>query len=592
MRRVVLEPADRVGLLVEPGLVDVLLRDVGDRPGGLPLLSHALRQTWLKREGDVLTVDGYVATGGIAGAVAQTADSVWTELDAVHQRALRSLLLRLVSITPDGSARSGRGSHDGPPDRPGAARRHRAGSPTQPPRHRSRTARSPCRTSRSRRRGRACAPGSRTTCAAVRVLEHLTGRGGGVGERPGGPRSELYRGSRPGRGAGVARGVGCPFSPPTRRTSSTPRSSHDEDERRAEQKALRVQRRRNRRLRLQPGGGGGPRRPRARRRCSWPLSSRCDWPRRRRASSPRRGWVTSPCANREPTPPCWPLGRPSTSRPPLRRRPTSCGPSTPGPTSAASRTSASPGGSAPRSRLSPDGSRLLAVQGDGIHLVDPSNGSLVPAGKPLLPGDFDVLLYPVGFVDDGATAIVSAASGPDGPDRACELRRFSITDGAAIGAAEVVPGSSCGDFLDDGPDPGLWRRPRARVAPRRPGEGLAARRVWVGRSPFCGGRTVRRRPARARDLDQRRRLEGGGARRGDPGPALVPVHVHPGRSSTSMRRRHGGCRPRATRPARPSRPTDGGSRSADTAGGCRCGTSPPTGSARAGSCSTPWAARR
>ena len=98
-----LEPADRVGLLVEPGLVDVLLRDVGDRPGALPLLSHALRQTWLNREGDVLTVDGYAATGGIAGAVAQTADAVYAELDADHRRALRSLLLRLVSITPDGA---------------------------------------------------------------------------------------------------------------------------------------------------------------------------------------------------------------------------------------------------------------------------------------------------------------------------------------------------------------------------------------------------------------------------------------------------------------------------------------------------------
>ena len=103
LRRVVLEPADRVGLLVEPGLVDVLLRDVGDRPGALPLLSHALRQTWLNREGDVLTVDGYAATGGIAGAVAQTADAVYAELDDDHRRALRSLLLRLVSITPDGA---------------------------------------------------------------------------------------------------------------------------------------------------------------------------------------------------------------------------------------------------------------------------------------------------------------------------------------------------------------------------------------------------------------------------------------------------------------------------------------------------------
>ena len=103
LRRVILEPADRVGLLVEPGLVDVLLRDVGDRPGALPLLSHALRQTWVNREGDVLTVDGYAETGGIAGAVAQTADSVYAELDDAHRQALRSLLLRLVSITPDGA---------------------------------------------------------------------------------------------------------------------------------------------------------------------------------------------------------------------------------------------------------------------------------------------------------------------------------------------------------------------------------------------------------------------------------------------------------------------------------------------------------
>ena len=53
------------------GLVDLLVREVEGEPGALPLLSHALRQTWQRREGRTLTVDGYRAGGGIRGAVAR-----------------------------------------------------------------------------------------------------------------------------------------------------------------------------------------------------------------------------------------------------------------------------------------------------------------------------------------------------------------------------------------------------------------------------------------------------------------------------------------------------------------------------------------
>ena len=63
-------PAQQAGLLLEPGLVDLLLREVEGEPGALPLLSHTLRETWTHREGRTLTVDGYQATGGIQGAVA------------------------------------------------------------------------------------------------------------------------------------------------------------------------------------------------------------------------------------------------------------------------------------------------------------------------------------------------------------------------------------------------------------------------------------------------------------------------------------------------------------------------------------------
>ena len=77
LRACVEGPALQAGLLLEPGLVDLLLREVEGEPGALPLLSHALRETWAHREGRTLTVEGYRATGGIRGAVARTADEVW-----------------------------------------------------------------------------------------------------------------------------------------------------------------------------------------------------------------------------------------------------------------------------------------------------------------------------------------------------------------------------------------------------------------------------------------------------------------------------------------------------------------------------------
>jgi hypothetical protein len=43
------EPALRNGWGFGPNLVDLLLHDVGDEPGALPLLSHALAETWERR---------------------------------------------------------------------------------------------------------------------------------------------------------------------------------------------------------------------------------------------------------------------------------------------------------------------------------------------------------------------------------------------------------------------------------------------------------------------------------------------------------------------------------------------------------------
>lgn len=103
LRDVVEEPARSHGLRLEPGLVELILRDTVDRPAALPMLSHALMETWRRREGSVLTVDGYEAAGGIAGAVANSAEELYRALSDHEQHQLRAVMLRLVERLPDGA---------------------------------------------------------------------------------------------------------------------------------------------------------------------------------------------------------------------------------------------------------------------------------------------------------------------------------------------------------------------------------------------------------------------------------------------------------------------------------------------------------
>jgi DNA-binding SARP family transcriptional activator/ABC-type branched-subunit amino acid transport system substrate-binding protein len=102
LREAIEGPAREAGLRLEPGLVDVLVRDVANEPGGLPLLSHALAETWARREGRVLTVAGYNDAGGVDGAVASTAERLYEELPNTQQTTARSLFLRLVEMVDDG----------------------------------------------------------------------------------------------------------------------------------------------------------------------------------------------------------------------------------------------------------------------------------------------------------------------------------------------------------------------------------------------------------------------------------------------------------------------------------------------------------
>jgi WD40 repeat protein/transcriptional regulator with XRE-family HTH domain/energy-coupling factor transporter ATP-binding protein EcfA2 len=105
LRHAIEEPARHGGWEFEPGLVDLLLNEIGvhgshePESGALPLLSHALLATWERRRGRMFTLDGYHASGGVHGAIAETAESVFTDLLNQEQQGIaHDVFLRLTEL--------------------------------------------------------------------------------------------------------------------------------------------------------------------------------------------------------------------------------------------------------------------------------------------------------------------------------------------------------------------------------------------------------------------------------------------------------------------------------------------------------------
>ena len=59
LQRTIELPAQAGWWAFQQGLVELILEDVGDQPGNLPLLSYALLETWHRRSGRIMTLAGY-----------------------------------------------------------------------------------------------------------------------------------------------------------------------------------------------------------------------------------------------------------------------------------------------------------------------------------------------------------------------------------------------------------------------------------------------------------------------------------------------------------------------------------------------------
>ena len=97
----IVEPAERVGVRFEPGLVATMVGDVVSRPGALPLLQFTLTELFERRRGTTVTAGEYTELGGIGGALASRAEQIYAEMNVSAQTDVRKLFTQLVTPGDD-----------------------------------------------------------------------------------------------------------------------------------------------------------------------------------------------------------------------------------------------------------------------------------------------------------------------------------------------------------------------------------------------------------------------------------------------------------------------------------------------------------
>jgi DNA-binding CsgD family transcriptional regulator/WD40 repeat protein len=104
---VIVGPAQHAGVRLAAGLAALIATDVRDQPGMLPLLQYALTETFDRSDGGILTIDAYLQTGGVSGAVSRRAEQLYREGDEQEQAATQRLFTRLV-VPGDATEDTGR----------------------------------------------------------------------------------------------------------------------------------------------------------------------------------------------------------------------------------------------------------------------------------------------------------------------------------------------------------------------------------------------------------------------------------------------------------------------------------------------------
>lgn len=100
LKQVIEEPAKKLDVAFEDGLVKRILDDINSEPGNLPLLEFALTLLWNTRKDKQLTLAAYEGIGRVSGALTSYADEIYKALnDSVKQKKVKQIFLQLITIT-------------------------------------------------------------------------------------------------------------------------------------------------------------------------------------------------------------------------------------------------------------------------------------------------------------------------------------------------------------------------------------------------------------------------------------------------------------------------------------------------------------
>jgi hypothetical protein len=98
------EPARRAGYELDKATVNLLITESGGRDGALPLLQFALTQIWQGLLEGVSPADTLERAGGVGGALASKAKSLYDALTTDQQQIARSAFLSLIQLNDDNKA--------------------------------------------------------------------------------------------------------------------------------------------------------------------------------------------------------------------------------------------------------------------------------------------------------------------------------------------------------------------------------------------------------------------------------------------------------------------------------------------------------
>ena len=98
LRRAIERQAGAVGLRFEADLAATILDQVRGEPGAMPLLQHALLELWQRRHGRWFWRNEYRAIGGVQGAIAKTAETVYAGSTETEQERVHDIFVRLTRL--------------------------------------------------------------------------------------------------------------------------------------------------------------------------------------------------------------------------------------------------------------------------------------------------------------------------------------------------------------------------------------------------------------------------------------------------------------------------------------------------------------